>query len=65
MTVADRARRRWSLPANRPVTLPSSPSPATVAARATTLRRLELDVTRRLDGLVSGDHLAYATGPGT
>ncbi len=29
------------------------------------LRRLELDVTRRLDGLLSGDYLARAVGPGT
>jgi len=29
------------------------------------LRRLELDVTRRLDGLLSGDYLASAVGPGT
>jgi uncharacterized protein (DUF58 family) len=36
-----------------------------VAAKATALRRLELDVTRRLDGLVSGAYLAYAHGPGT
>jgi uncharacterized protein (DUF58 family) len=36
-----------------------------VAAKAAALRRLELDVTRRLDGLVSGAYLAYAHGPGT
>ncbi|MBW8825689.1 MAG: DUF58 domain-containing protein [Acidobacteria bacterium] len=65
MTVADRARRRWHLAPGRPVTLPRSTGPATLASRAATLRRLELDVTRRLDGLVSGDHLAYATGPGS
>lgn len=29
------------------------------------LRRLELDVTRRLDGMLSGDHLAITAGPGT
>ena len=29
------------------------------------LRRLELDVTRRLDGLVSGDYLAFAHGTGS
>lgn len=34
--------------------------PATVAAR-----RLRLDVARRLDGLLSGDHLGYLPGPGT
>ncbi len=44
---------------------PPSPTPAEVAAKAAALRRLELDVTRRLDGLVSGEYLAYAHGPGT
>jgi uncharacterized protein (DUF58 family) len=29
------------------------------------LRRLELDVTRRLDGMLSGDYLAFSAGPGT
>lgn len=29
------------------------------------LRRLELEVTRRLDGILSGDHLARSTGPGS
>jgi uncharacterized protein (DUF58 family) len=28
-------------------------------------RRLRLDVARRLDGLLSGDHLGYLNGPGT
>ena len=36
-----------------------------MATKAAVLRRLELDVTRRLDGMLSGDHLAIATGPGT
>jgi uncharacterized protein (DUF58 family) len=45
--------------------VPPSTPPATVAAKAAALRRLELDVTRRLDGLLSGDYLALATGPGT
>jgi len=44
---------------------PPSASPASVSAKATVLRRLELDVTRRLDGMLSGDYLAFATGPGT
>ena len=43
---------------------PSAPPPA-VAAKAAFLRRLELDVTRRLDGMLSGDYLAFAAGPGT
>ena len=47
--------------ARRPVSAP----PAEVAGRAAVLRRLELDVTRRLDGLLSGDYLARAVGPGT
>ncbi|MBV9660275.1 MAG: DUF58 domain-containing protein [Acidimicrobiales bacterium] len=39
--------------------------PASVAAKAATLRRLELQVTRRLDGMLTGDYLAVAAGPGT
>jgi uncharacterized protein (DUF58 family) len=45
--------------------LPPSAGPADVAAKATVLRRLELDVTRRLDGMLTGDYLALAAGPGT
>ena len=45
--------------------LARSGSPATVAAKAAVLRRLELEVTRRLDGLLTGDYLAVAAGPGT
>ena len=55
--------RQWG--AGRPVAPPPSAPPAAVATKAAFLRRLELDVTRRLDGLVSGDYLAYASGPGT
>jgi uncharacterized protein (DUF58 family) len=44
---------------------PPSTPPATVAAKAAVLRRLELDVTRRLDGLLTGDYLAVAAGPGS
>ncbi|HEX3426718.1 MAG TPA: DUF58 domain-containing protein [Acidimicrobiales bacterium] len=36
-----------------------------MADRAAFLRRLELDVTRRLDGLVSGDYLTVVAGPGS
>jgi uncharacterized protein (DUF58 family) len=32
---------------------------------ASTVRRLSLDVARRLDGLLQGDHLGYLPGPGT
>ena len=53
--------RRSRPAARRPVSAP----PAEVAGRAAVLRRLELDVTRRLDGLLSGDYLARAVGPGT
>ena len=34
-------------------------------ARPAAVRRLSLDVTRRLDGLVQGDHLGHLPGPGT
>lgn len=44
---------------------PPSDTPADVAVKAAVLRRLELDVTRRLDGLISGDHLAFSPGPGS
>jgi len=44
---------------------PPSAAPVTVAHKAALLRRLELDVTRRLDGMVSGDHLAFVAGPGS
>lgn len=44
---------------------PPSAGPAELSVKATVLRRLELDVTRRLEGLVSGDYLALASGPGT
>jgi uncharacterized protein (DUF58 family) len=52
------------LPPSATSALPSAP-PASVAAKATVLRRLELDVTRRLDGLLTGDYLAISAGPGT
>jgi uncharacterized protein (DUF58 family) len=42
-----------------------SAQPGMVAAKAEVLRRLELDVTRRLEGLLSGDYLAMTRGPGT
>jgi uncharacterized protein (DUF58 family) len=67
MTVAQRrARVRWGGPASpKGPSQPPSASPAEVAAKAAMLRRLELDVTRRLDGMLSGDYLAYAHGAGT
>ena len=64
MKIAPRAGSLRRTP-RRGASGPPSAGPATLSARATVLRRLELDVTRRLDGLVSGDYLALATGPGT
>lgn len=43
---------------------PSAPGPAIDPAEAV-LRKLELRVTRRLDGLLHGDHLGLLPGPGT
>jgi uncharacterized protein (DUF58 family) len=40
-------------------------SPRGVAERAAVLRRLELLVSRRLDGLVSGEFLGLGSGPGS
>ncbi|HEX3540819.1 MAG TPA: DUF58 domain-containing protein [Acidimicrobiales bacterium] len=56
--------RHWARARGAPPTLPSTP-PGALADKAAFLRRLELDVTRRLDGLVSGDYLTRASGPGT
>jgi len=36
-----------------------------IASRAARLRRLELRITRRLDGVLSGDHLGLLPGPGS
>lgn len=55
--------RQWS--ARRPSQVPPSTPPGALAAKAAFLRRLELDVTRRLDGIISGDYLTVASGPGT
>jgi uncharacterized protein (DUF58 family) len=41
------------------------PTPRGVAERAAVLRRLELLVSRRLDGLVSGEFLGIGSGPGS
>lgn len=38
---------------------------ADVAARSDVLRRLELDVRRRIDGIASGDHATLSLGPGS
>jgi uncharacterized protein (DUF58 family) len=42
-----------------------SASPAEVSNKAAVLRRLELDVTRRLDGMLSGDYQSLNRGPGS
>jgi uncharacterized protein (DUF58 family) len=46
---------------------PAEPRPERLddAAAEVTLRRLELTVTRRLDGLLQGDHLGLLPGPGS
>ncbi len=43
-----------------PTTLPATPT-----ASAASVRRLQLQVSTRLDGLLHGDHLGYLPGPGT
>jgi len=44
---------------------PGSASVADVATRAVVLRRLELEVLRKLDGIASGDHATTGIGPGS
>ena len=44
---------------------PGATSASEVASRASVLRRLELEIRRRLDGSAAGDHLTSAMGPGT
>ena len=44
---------------------PGSASVAEVATRAVVLRRLELEVLRKLDGIASGDHATTGIGPGS
>ncbi len=50
-------------PSNAPA--PPSATAGELAAKAEVLRRLELDINRRLDGLLSGDHRTRAVGPGS
>jgi uncharacterized protein (DUF58 family) len=52
-----------ALPRRQTVTAPALPQ-AEVASAAS-VRRLRLDVARRLDGLLHGDHLGHLPGPGT
>lgn len=42
-----------------------APLPPPPLAAETSVRRLSLQVARRLDGLLQGDHLGYLPGPGT
>jgi uncharacterized protein (DUF58 family) len=44
---------------------PVPPLPPPPLAAETSVRRLSLQVARRLDGLLQGDHLGYLPGPGT
>lgn len=44
---------------------PAAPLPPPPLAAETSVRRLSLQVARRLDGLLQGDHLGYLPGPGT
>jgi uncharacterized protein (DUF58 family) len=63
MSIADRtARLGWGARTSAP---PPSAPPASVSTKSAVLRRLELDVTRRLDGMLGGDYLTFAAGPGT
>ena len=48
-----------------PPPAPPSAPPVDLLQTASVLRRLELEVVRRLDGLISGDYLAWSSGPGT
>ncbi len=50
---------------SRTAQLPPSASPSEVATKAEVLRRLELDIRHRLDGILSGDHRTTAIGPGS
>jgi uncharacterized protein (DUF58 family) len=44
---------------------PPSAPPVDLLQTASVLRRLELEVSRRLDGIITGDYLAWSAGPGT
>jgi uncharacterized protein (DUF58 family) len=44
---------------------PPTAAPAELLATATVLRRLELEINRRLDGMLSGDYLTTTVGPGS
>jgi uncharacterized protein (DUF58 family) len=44
---------------------PPSTAPTELLAKSAVLRRLELEITRRLDGRLTGDYLSHAIGPGS
>jgi uncharacterized protein (DUF58 family) len=44
---------------------PPSAPPVDLLQSASVLRRLELEIDRRLDGVITGDYLAWSAGPGT
>ncbi len=56
--------RRFRRPTSATSAVPTA-AVGDVAARAAALRRLELTVTRRLDGLLAGEHRAAVAGPGS
>ena len=62
MTQPTRTRRR---PGELTLAPPPTAGVPDATARAAALRRLELAVTRRLDGLVSGEYLGRLPGPGS
>jgi uncharacterized protein (DUF58 family) len=47
----------------RPARTPGRPGPGAVPAAL--LRKVNLTVRRRIDGLLAGDHRSWATGDGT
>src|SRR6185295_1859842 len=58
-------RRRPARGGYRPRRALCMNAPASAPRVESTLRRLELDVFRRLDGLLQGDHLGLVPAPGT
>ena len=45
--------------------LPPAAAPTDLLTRSAVLRRLELEVRRRLDGRLTGDYVSAAIGPGS
>jgi uncharacterized protein (DUF58 family) len=48
-----------------PPVAPPTATPTELLSKSAVLRRLELEVRRRLDGRLPGDHVALSTGPGS